>query len=48
MSDLPGPGDETTWPPYYGHPNDPRNDNQDEKDEDREIDYEEEEVNGES
>lgn len=21
---LPGPGDEATWPPYSGHPNDPR------------------------
>lgn len=21
---LPGPGDEATWPPYAGHPNDPR------------------------
>lgn len=21
---IPGPGDEETWPPYSGHPNDPR------------------------
>ena len=21
---FPGPGDEATWPPYSGHPNDPR------------------------
>ena len=21
---APGPGDAATWPPYYGHPNDPR------------------------
>lgn len=21
---LPGPGDEETWPPYAGHPKDPR------------------------
>lgn len=24
MTGFPGPGDEATWPPYYGHPNDPR------------------------
>lgn len=23
-NNLPGPGDEVTWPPYSGHPNDPR------------------------
>lgn len=31
MRDLPGFGDEATWPAYDGHPNDPRH-----------IDYEEE------
>lgn len=24
MSRMPGPGDSITWPPYSGHPNDPR------------------------
>jgi hypothetical protein len=24
-STVPGPGDEATWPPFSGHPNDPRN-----------------------
>lgn len=24
MRDLPGFGDEATWPPFSGHPNDPR------------------------
>lgn len=26
---LPGPGDPATWPAYTGHPNDPRNDSDD-------------------
>ena len=24
FANMPGPGDEATWPPYSGHPNDPR------------------------
>lgn len=27
MPNLPGFGDEATWPEYSGHPNDPRRDN---------------------
>jgi hypothetical protein len=43
---LPGPGDEATWPAYSGHPNDPRgplDDGEDEEDIDEDIDYDEEE-----
>ena len=39
FKDMPGPGDEITWPSNYNHPNDPRTE---EQEEDRDIDYEEE------
>ena len=29
---FPGPGDEETWPPYSGHPNDPRAPAEDDED----------------
>ncbi len=32
MRDLPGFGDEATWPPYMGHPNDPRGPSCDDED----------------
>lgn len=35
--DGPGPGDEATWPPYSGHPNDPRNPGIDDDDYERMI-----------
>jgi hypothetical protein len=32
MRDLPGFGDEATWPPFSGHPNDPRHPGYDDED----------------
>lgn len=43
MSYIPGPGDEETWDPCEGHPNDPRTDNDWEDEEDEEDDWEDEE-----
>ena len=36
--DMPGPGDEETWPPCRNHPNDPRTPDYDEEEEDEEDD----------
>jgi hypothetical protein len=33
MRDLPGFGDEATWPPFSGHPNDPRHPGYDDEEE---------------
>ena len=33
---MPGYGDEETWPPCYGHPNDPRTDDDEEPDDEGE------------
>ncbi len=30
---MPGPGDEATWPGYYGHRNDPRVEMEEDEDE---------------
>lgn len=36
-NDMPGPGDPETWPPYTGHPNDPRADDEEDEVEDPRI-----------
>ncbi|CAK0774313.1 hypothetical protein CCP4SC76_5850012 [Gammaproteobacteria bacterium] len=41
-NNLPGYGDEITWPPYAGHPNDPRRDKDEDDDEDETSNLDEE------